>query len=494
MRKIFLLTLVGLCLLFAKENTAKENNDYNWAYKDWSVNRYNNGTLKAITHGKIIWGHEFGIVKIPDECEQNLLWLTISTYEKDLKSLKGKKVEFEIKVDEKKYNLDLKIVYLSKFTTIMHIVLFEQVNLNSDFINILKKGKKLFLTIKESNEIAGKFDIKNEEFSLSGFVANYTKLEASCKNPDELLIPPSKKEELIVKTPKKYDVKNLISDNTKCDSLDKINKYLNNYYRMDEITLDRNYLYFGYGNDGQDEFEDINVINICNVNEPKEVTKISSSGAQTFGLYSDNGYIYIDSSTYDEDRFQIIDSKKFKVLSTITYESAINPFTVDNNHLYIITNDNKIMNVFDLTIKSKPIKIKKIEIPFQKYSANSIDVDESYIYITGNSNLKIYDKKTYSMVSNKTFPYRTSSILVKNNKALMGLWGNGGHNQYIAVIDLSEKNKPTLLKIQKVDEDNFKKINNTIVAYDKYNAHLFHFDSIEQLYNEIIDYNNTKEE
>jgi len=98
------------------------------------------------------------------------------------------------------------------------------------------------------------------------------------------------------------------------------------------------------------------------------------------------------------------------------------------------------------------------------------------------------------MVSNKTFPYRTSSILVKNNKALMGLWGNGGHNQYIAVIDLSEKNKPTLLKIQKVDEDNFKKINNTIVAYDKYNAHLFHFDSIEQLYNEIIDYNNTKEE
>ena len=71
---------------------------------------------------------------------------------------------------------------MTKISSTLNIVSFSNFLFNDYAISMLKKGNKIKVDIIETNILYDKFDIKSEEFSLDGFVANYTKLVEQCDN------------------------------------------------------------------------------------------------------------------------------------------------------------------------------------------------------------------------------------------------------------------------------------------------------------------------
>lgn len=479
--RILVLITLSLNIFYAKD----------WEYKDWSVGDLaEQGYLRTITHGTAVWGHEFGILKPKNNCDVDILWLTFSTYEKNVEDLKGKNLTFNVAVDNEKFTLDLDVVNIFKMTPIMSVALFTNFQMNENFIKLLKKSNNIEFTIFKPENLAKKFDMPSDTFSLNGFVANYTKLQESCKDIKQLLIPPPKIEPE-PKEIKTYETKNLITDHSKCDG-SKINKYIENESREgDEFTVSNDYLYFSFGNDGQDEYEDINVVNVCNPLKPKLVTKISNTASQVFGFYTDDRYLYVDSSAEDGNNFQIIDIENNKLISKIKLETFINPFVVKNNLLYIAEDLN--VSIYDLKKKNNPKLLNKFVASLKEFTVAGIDVDDKYIYLTGNSNLLVYDKETFELLVDKEFDYRTSSILVENGKALLGMWSNR-KGRLISFLDVSNLNNISIEKTQKVDWEYLRRLNNKQIVFGKYspNVRIFNFKSIDSLYDNMFNTKNVE--
>lgn len=487
MKKLLFIFLISLTLMYSNEDSK------NWTYKDWSINDLSEqGFLKATTHGTTVRGHEFGIIKPKNKCDTDILWLSFSTYEKNIEDLKAKTLTFEVLVNNEKFKLDLNVVNTFKMTPNMSIALFTNYQMNENFIKLLKKGNNIKFNIIKPNNLVEKFDIPTETFSLNGFIANYTKMVESCKDINQLLIPASKiklKPEIV----KKYEIQNLITDHSQCNNSN-INQYVKNESRYgDEFTISNNYLFFSYGNDGQDEYEDINVINICDPLNPKLVTKISDTASQMFSIYSDNSYLYVDSYHSKQDKnentFKIIDLSNYKLISKIKQSAIINPFVVDGSKLFL-TQSSKV-KVYDLKNKLNPILLKEFKVPQEQYSVNGIDIDDKYIYITGKSNLLIYDKKTFELLIDRKFDFRTSSIVVNSEKAILALWSNE-KGEFIYLLDLHDLENIVIERKAKVKSKYLRRLNPKQIVYGKYspNVNVLDFTDINLLYEKIKNFEN----
>lgn len=170
---IILIIQISLCNLFSDDI-------YYWKYKDWAIDKSDDSILRMSTNGKAINGHLFGIVKKTNTCENDFLWLSLSTYKAEVKIKENQTISFELSIDEKKHPLKLKVRNLSKLTPFIDLLLFENLSLNKAIIEDLKKSSNVELKIIDNH--LKKFKIQQDSFSLKGFVANYTKLEEMCKN------------------------------------------------------------------------------------------------------------------------------------------------------------------------------------------------------------------------------------------------------------------------------------------------------------------------
>jgi hypothetical protein len=451
MKIIILLTIILLNYLSA------ETESNTWKYKKWEVSNKNN-LIRSITHGQMVWGHEFGIIRSKQKCNQNLLWLTWSTYEKNLEKYKGKEVEFLIKIDKTSFNIKADIKTVFQFSSLMDVALFTNFVINDNFINLLKKGSTMEISIVSPQEIAKQFDIKNEIFSLDGFVANYIKSIEACKDPKVLLIPPKKipKPKKVIK---KYTVKNIISNHKNCDSINTVDNinFIPKYYEKygNAIAIGDNYLFYGDGRDGGDKYPDIKIVNICNPKDIKEVTSISDTDEQLFSVKYNNGLLFTQSSPpydeYDTDStngyFRIIDVKNPNNIQTLyktKLKDTIVEFAVDNDYVYLLEKSNLvILNIKD---KKNPIIESGINIKLDNYSPDYVTVDKDNIYITGNRNLVILNKQTHQVLSNIKYPeFRTSNIIVDNKIAYIRGWNNGDKFKGIVAIDVSNPKEQKLL-------------------------------------------------
>jgi hypothetical protein len=164
-----------------------------WEYRDWKTEPITDDKYRYSTNGKIVHGNQFGFWVDQNSCSHNVLWLTISTYEKGLPEHIGEDVKIKISIDEQKSVLvDVPLVSVFNFNSMMDIAIFSNFEASDGFITALQKGNSVSFTIESPNEIESKFDIKTETFSLSGFTAHHLKAREACKlGGTELDIEPS---------------------------------------------------------------------------------------------------------------------------------------------------------------------------------------------------------------------------------------------------------------------------------------------------------------
>ena len=170
-----------------QENTNKNSFQTIFEYKDWKYESFDNFS-RITTNGKVgAPGHEFGIIRGKEQCNNNFIWMTFSTMS-DISSYIGENIKFKITIDDTIFYQELPIFNVTRTISSLNIAGFSNFSLNDYSISLLKKGKKLKVEILETNKLYDKFDIKFEEFSLEGFVANYMKLDEKCSSSDNKIL------------------------------------------------------------------------------------------------------------------------------------------------------------------------------------------------------------------------------------------------------------------------------------------------------------------
>lgn len=173
MIRIILILTVSLMCLFSQDDIL---------FKQWEVKKYpeQNNMIIYKTHGTVIWGHEFGFVKYPGKCDDNELWMTWSSYEKDVQRITRKNVYFRMTIDSYVTYTFFPARYVTQFTPTMSIVFFNGIKMRKDFIDILKKARKIEFEIVGEDYVMSKMDITEEIFDLNGFTASSVKAKEMC--------------------------------------------------------------------------------------------------------------------------------------------------------------------------------------------------------------------------------------------------------------------------------------------------------------------------
>ncbi|MFC1776760.1 hypothetical protein ACFL3I_05375 [Pseudomonadota bacterium] len=185
------LLLISILIMCFTLNASED--DQTWEFKEWEtslISDRDGNTLRYITHGTITWGHQFGFIKQEGTCEKDLLWMTWSTYEKGIEKFKGEKVEFRIEVANEVFTVGIDLTNVHPFTSDIDVALFTNFLANESFIDLLKKGDEISISMVGPPQIVEAFDLPNELFKLSGFSANHLKAVEACKDPTVLNIPP----------------------------------------------------------------------------------------------------------------------------------------------------------------------------------------------------------------------------------------------------------------------------------------------------------------
>ena len=100
------------------------------------------------------------------------------------------KVEFRIEVANEVFTVGIDLTNVHPFTSDIDVALFTNFLANKHFIDLLKKGEEISISMVGPPQIVEAFDLPNELFKLNGFSANHLKAVEACKDPTVLNIPP----------------------------------------------------------------------------------------------------------------------------------------------------------------------------------------------------------------------------------------------------------------------------------------------------------------
>ena len=149
-------------------------------YEGWSVEKRPNNKATYLTHGRVVWGHEFGFYKNPTDCKGDILWLSFSARDEKVKDFSRKIVTVSLDIDGEIFKVQLEMFYagIIGFTQVMH---FSNWLAGEQLMNALEKGHYVTVKILEPKGLEALLDIKEDEFGLKGFADSRKAAELLCK-------------------------------------------------------------------------------------------------------------------------------------------------------------------------------------------------------------------------------------------------------------------------------------------------------------------------
>ena len=168
MKKI--LTLIILFVGLNSNSIAEEN----WSLID---------DTRLITHGEIVWGHQFGFMKNLRFCNSDILLVSWSSGISDgeMKKLEGEDVYFKIKIDSEELDEELQFTLMfAGEMFLLEVGYFGAIIKSESFIERLKQSSRIELTFTEPERLIEILDIKTDSFNTKGLDQSYDLLDNSC--------------------------------------------------------------------------------------------------------------------------------------------------------------------------------------------------------------------------------------------------------------------------------------------------------------------------
>ena len=138
---------------------------------------------RLITHGDIVWGHQFGFMKNLRFCDSDILLVSWSSGISDgeMKKLEGEDVYFKIKIDGEELDEELQFTLMfAGEMFLLEVGYFGAIVESDSFIEQLKKSSRVELTIVKPSKLLKILDIKTDSFKTEGLDQSYSMLDNSC--------------------------------------------------------------------------------------------------------------------------------------------------------------------------------------------------------------------------------------------------------------------------------------------------------------------------
>ena len=168
MKKI--LTLILLFVGLNSNSIAEEN----WSLID---------DTRLITHGEIVWGHQFGFMKNLRFCDSDILLVSWSSGISDgeMKKLEGEDVYFKIKIDDEELDEELQFTLMfAGEMFLLEVGYFGAIIKSESFTEKLKQSSRVELTVTEPKKLLEILDITTDSFKTQGLDKSYSTLDNSC--------------------------------------------------------------------------------------------------------------------------------------------------------------------------------------------------------------------------------------------------------------------------------------------------------------------------
>ena len=168
MKKILALIMLSFGLTF--QSFAEEN----WSLID---------DTRLITHGEIVWGHQFGFMKNLRFCDSDILLVSWSSGISDgeMKKLEGEDVYFKIKIDSEELDEELQFTLMfAGEMFLLEVGYFGAIIKSESFIERLKQSSRVELTVTEPKKLLEILDITTDSFKTQGLDKSYSTLDNSC--------------------------------------------------------------------------------------------------------------------------------------------------------------------------------------------------------------------------------------------------------------------------------------------------------------------------
>ena len=147
----------------------------------WSVSSDKIGVRYA-ANGKLAVGHQFGFLKMYNHCDTDMLWVLLSSKNPEVKKLKGQKVEIAVLIDNgSALAIPLEYFQYTEVPPNFVATVFTNTPMNSKFIDLLNKSKKIDVKVNSPENLAGMMQVPAEEFDLAGMSAARDKAYKQCK-------------------------------------------------------------------------------------------------------------------------------------------------------------------------------------------------------------------------------------------------------------------------------------------------------------------------
>ena len=168
MKKILALIILSFGLTF--HSLAEEN----WSLID---------DTRLITHGEIVWGHQFGFMKNLRFCDSDILLVSWSSGISDgeMKKLEGEDVYFKIKIDDEELDEELQFTLMfAGEMFLLEVGYFGAIIKSESFTEKLKQSSRVELTVTEPKKLLEILDITTDSFKTKGLDKSYSTLDNSC--------------------------------------------------------------------------------------------------------------------------------------------------------------------------------------------------------------------------------------------------------------------------------------------------------------------------
>ena len=138
---------------------------------------------RLITHGDIVWGHQFGFMKNLRFCDSDILLVSWSSGISDgeMKKLEGEDVYFKIKIDGEELDQELQftLMFAGEMFS-LEVGYFGAIVESDSFIDQLKQSSRVELTITKPKQLLKILDITTDSFKTKGLDLSYSMLDNSC--------------------------------------------------------------------------------------------------------------------------------------------------------------------------------------------------------------------------------------------------------------------------------------------------------------------------
>ncbi|MCP4355731.1 MAG: hypothetical protein GY793_08915 [Proteobacteria bacterium] len=175
LKNILYALIVFTCLMpFLQANAGEEEN--------WHVT-LNGDIVRYVTKGTAIVGHQFGFIKKTNNCERDILWVSLST-----RYMSAKEEEIvgdatlRITAGGVSFDIETDVVTMFRQSNILKLVPFTNFLAGEKFLRLLESNKEITIEVVSPKKLVKLLDIKSEIFYLHGFSAAREEAHMVCAN------------------------------------------------------------------------------------------------------------------------------------------------------------------------------------------------------------------------------------------------------------------------------------------------------------------------